>query len=116
MSTGYDFLRDILQSVAFDADDDMTASETVTYTPKTGDARSIQVIPHRETTEPLGAGRKPVTWITVPNDADSGISDSELVLNADTITMAILPNGTPEARTIRKIRSKDAAFLRLELS
>ncbi len=114
--SGYTELRDLIREAAFDADDDMTASEGVTYTPKVGDARPIQVIAKREDPEDWGSASKPMLIVRVLNDETYGITDSELVLNADTITIGLLPGDTPTARLIKKIHLKNAGFMRLELS
>jgi hypothetical protein len=114
--SGHDVLKDIILGVAFDVDDEMTPSETVTYTKKDTTTRPIQVIANREQPETNGAANKPLISVTVANDSTNGIAYSELILNADTITIPEWPGETGKARLIKKIRTKNAAFMRLELT
>ena len=92
--------------------------ETVTYRPRTGDARSITAIVERggpADLAPAAGGVAPLLRVRVANDSTTGISSDEIDTGGDRIDVAHRVGVAATTRPIVRIIEHDAASLLLEL-
>jgi hypothetical protein len=101
----------------------ITHGESVTYTPRTGSARTIMAMIDRQPPDPeggLGGGVVPKAMLTVCDrataasaDGTGGITAAELDLGGDKITYAERTGDTAVARRILAIDANHAGMLRV---
>ena len=91
-------------------------TETLTYTPNGGAARSIAAVVNRPgRDEHLGRAAVPTFAVQVINDSTLGIALSELDLGGDTITLAERVGGAAVTRKIVRLIEQDAEWVQIEV-
>jgi hypothetical protein len=92
--------------------------EPIIYMPGGTGSRAIIAIVDREEPAEIegGAGaNSTLTYITVANDSEYGISSSEVNLNADLVEISTKINQTVRQKRIVAIISQDEGMIKLEL-
>jgi len=90
------------------------AGESVIYTPTGGgSARTITALIERQEAEvsATGRGTQVPIRVQVANDSTSGITTNEVVVNGDTLTLAVRPGETAQALLISAVLETTAAML-----
>ena len=92
-------------------------AETVVYTPRVGDARSISAVVDRQPIQPLSEtpqGLRPLVPVHVANDAITGIAAADLDTGGDTLTFPERIGGADKVWPIARLAGQDDAMLLLE--
>lgn len=92
-------------------------AETVTYYPRTGDPRHIDIVLIRDAFTVLpedGDSVVPVYQIHVANTTNRGISSSELDLGGDVIEFGVRIGRPLSKRTVTRLIDHDEGMLTLE--